>query len=309
MTAQQREFRVSPDEAESRLDAFVAARARVSRAAAAKLISAGSVLVDGRAATKSSSRVGKGMRVAVSLPAAEDASPQPEDIPVAVVFEDEHLLVVSKPAGLVVHPAPGHSSGTLVNALLARAGAAPAGGDAERPGIVHRLDAGTSGLMIVAKDEATHAALTEALAARAITRIYLALVEGIPDSDTMTIDAPVGRSPRDRKKMAVVAGGRPAVTEIKVVEKFPDTALVEARPITGRTHQIRVHLKAADHPVAGDRVYGHNRKLAAALGLDRPFLHAARLSFEHPSTGARIELEDPLPADLQAALQAARMRR
>jgi len=307
VSAQQREFRVSPEEAEGRLDAFVAARAGISRAAAAKLISSGSVLVDGHLATKSS-RIADGMRVAVSLPEADDVTPQPEDIPVSVVFEDDHLLVVSKPAGLVVHPAPGHSSGTLVNALLARAGAQPAGGDAGRPGIVHRLDAGTSGLMIVAKDEATHAALTEALAARAITRTYLALVDGVPDTDTTTIDAPIGRSPRDRKRMAVVAGGRPAVTEIMVLEKLPDTALVEARPVTGRTHQIRVHLKAAGHPVVGDRVYGRNHKLAAALGLERPFLHAARLSFEHPSTGARIELEDPLPPDLQVALAAARTR-
>ena len=279
----------------------------MSRAAAAKLIAAGSVLVDGRAATKSL-RVEDAMRVSVSIPEHESAVPQAEEIPVRVVFEDEHLLVVSKPAGLVVHPAPGHSSGTLVNALLARAGGAPAGGDAERPGIVHRLDAGTSGLMIVAKDEATHAALTDALAARAVTRVYLALVEGIPDTATTTIDAPIGRSTRDRKKMAVVAGGRSAVTEITVLERLPDTALVEARPITGRTHQIRVHLKAAGHPVVGDRVYGPNRRLAAALGLDRPFLHAARLSFEHPSTGARIELEDPLPPDLVAALEAARTR-
>jgi len=307
VSAPPRELLVSADDAGTRLDAFVSARAGMSRAAAAKLIAAGSVLVDGRAATKSL-RVEDAMRVSVSIPEHESAVPQAEEIPVRVVFEDEHLLVVSKPAGLVVHPAPGHSSGTLVNALLARAGGAPAGGDAERPGIVHRLDAGTSGLMIVAKDEATHAALTDALAARAVTRVYLALVEGIPDTATTTIDAPIGRSTRDRKKMAVVAGGRSAVTEITVLERLPDTALVEARPITGRTHQIRVHLKAAGHPVVGDRVYGPNRKLAAALGLDRPFLHAARLSFEHPSTGALIELDDPLPQDLAAALEAARTR-
>ena len=307
MSAPQREYRVAPGEAEGRLDAFVAARAGISRAAAAKLIAAGSVLVDGMTTTKSS-RVAAGMVVAVSLPVEITRELEAEDIPVPIVFEDDHLLVVSKPAGLVVHPAPGHPAGTLVNALLARAGAAPAGGDADRPGIVHRLDAGTSGLMIVAKDEATHAALTEALAAHAVTRTYLALVEGVPDTDSATVDAPIGRSPRDRKKMAVVAGGRPAVTEIRVLEKLPDTALVEARPITGRTHQIRVHLKAAGHPVAGDRVYGGDRKLAAALGLERPFLHAARLSFEHPSTGARIELDDPLPADLHAALEAARTK-
>lgn len=307
MSAPAREFRVSAEDAGARLDAFVGARAGVSRAAAAKLIASGDVKVGERAATKSL-RVEEGMRVSVSLPDVAVPTLDAEDIPVRVVYEDDNLLVVSKPAGLVVHPAPGHPSGTLVNALLARAGALPAGGDADRPGIVHRLDAGTSGLMIVAKDEATHAALTEALAARAVTRVYLTLVEGNPDTDTATIDAPIGRSPRNRKKMGVVAGGRPSVTEITVLQRLPDTALVEARPVTGRTHQIRVHLAAAEHPVVGDRVYGRNRKLATALGLDRPFLHAARLSFEHPSSGARIELEDPLPADLAVALEAARAR-
>jgi 23S rRNA pseudouridine1911/1915/1917 synthase len=302
-----RELRVSEKDAGSRLDAFVGARAGVSRAAAVKLITAGAVTVDGHAATKSM-RLEAGMAVEVSMPPEVITTLDAEDIPVTIVYEDEHLLVVSKPAGLVVHPAPGHPSGTLVNALLARAGALPAGGSVERPGIVHRLDAGTSGLMIVAKDEATHAALTEALAARAVTRVYTALVEGNPDSDTATIDAPIGRSARNRKKMGVVAGGRDSITEITVLERHRDTALVEARPITGRTHQIRVHLAAAEHPVAGDRVYGRDRELAAALGLDRPFLHAARLSFEHPSTGARIELEDPLPPDLVEALELARAR-
>ena len=307
MTEQRRELVVSAADAGTRLDAFVASRADLSRAAAAKLIGDGSVLVDGRAAAKSA-RVESGQRVSVSTPEEISRAPEGEDIPIHVVYEDDHLVVVSKPAGLVVHPAPGHPSGTLVNALLARAGAKPAGGDESRPGIVHRLDAGTSGLMIVAKDEATHAALTDALAARTITRVYLALVEGIPDTDTATIDAPIGRSSRDRKRMAVVPGGRYAVTEIKTLERFSDTALIEARPITGRTHQIRVHLRAAGHPVAGDRIYGTNKKLAATLGLERPFLHAARLSFEHPSTGARIDLEDPLPPDLEAAIQAARTR-
>ena len=303
-----REFVVPAGEAGTRLDAFLAGRADISRARAARFIADAAALVDGAPASKSL-RVEAGMRVVVSLPAGnEEATPAPEDTPIRVVYEDDHLLVVSKPAGLVVHPAPGHRSGTLVNALLARTAAPPAGGDLARPGIVHRLDAGTSGLMIVAKDEPTHAALTEALAARAITRTYLALVEGAPDTDTATVDAPIGRSNRDRKKMAVVAGGRHAVTEIKVLERHADTSLVEARPVTGRTHQIRVHLKAAGHPVVGDVVYGKNRKLAAALGLDRPFLHAARLSFEHPSTGARIELDDPLPPDLAAALEAARTR-
>jgi 23S rRNA pseudouridine1911/1915/1917 synthase len=307
VSAHRRELVVSDDDAGTRLDAFVASRAGITRAAAAKLIADGAVLVEGAPAAKSA-RVERGRRVTVSFPARPAVIPSAEEIAVPIVYEDESLIVVSKPAGLVVHPAPGHESGTLVNALLARAGATPAGGDRQRPGIVHRLDAGTSGLMIVAKDDATHAALTEALAARAISRTYLALVEGVPDTETATIDAPIGRSPRDRKKMAVVAGGRPAVTEVAILETHADTALVEARPITGRTHQIRVHLRAAGHAVAGDRVYGRKRSLAAALGLDRPFLHAARLSFEHPSTGARVELSDPLPADLAGALERARAR-
>jgi 23S rRNA pseudouridine1911/1915/1917 synthase len=246
------------------------------------------------------------MRVAVVLP-PEPAGPQAEEIPLRIVYEDRWIAVVSKPGGLVVHPAPGRTSGTLVNALLAREGDLPVGGDdADRPGIVHRLDAGTSGLMVVAKDEDAYARLTEAMAARAVTRIYLALVEGVPETDTLTIDAPVGRSPKHRKKMAVVAGGREALTDAEVLERHTRTALLEVRPRTGRTHQIRVHCSAVGHPIVGDHVYGKSKRLAAELGLDRPFLHAARLSFEHPSTGEAIDLEDPLPDDLAAALTRAR---
>ncbi|MGZ4208062.1 MAG: RluA family pseudouridine synthase [Actinomycetota bacterium] len=307
MSTPPRELRAASGDAGARLDAFVAAHTGISRAHAARLIAAGAVVVDGRPSTKSA-RVEPGMLVVVTLPDTRDARPEPEEIPVRVVYEDADLVVVSKPAGLVVHPAPGHPTGTLVNALLARAGARPTGGSADRPGIVHRLDAGTSGLMIVAKTEDAHRLLVEAMGARRVKRTYLALVEGVLATDTATIDAPVGRSARNRKKMAVVAGGRPSVTETTVLERHNDTSLLEVRPVTGRTHQIRVHLAAAGHPVAGDRVYGKDRRLGAALGLDRPFLHAFRLSFEQPVTGARIELEDPLPSDLVAALDAARAR-
>lgn len=294
------EFVVPAEQAGERLDVVLARRAGISRALAVRLIVADEVTVDGTPAGKSM-RVTAGMWVRARLPAAEEPSPpRAEAIDIHVVFEDEWLMVVSKPAGLVVHPAPGHAEGTLVNALLARS--TPAGGAVERPGIVHRLDAGTSGLMIVAKDEEAHERLVEQMAARAITRVYLTLVEGNPDSDSATIDAPIGRSPKHRKRMAVVAGGRAAVTRITVLERFIGTALLEARPHTGRTHQIRVHLAAAGYPVVGDDVYGRNRGRAASLGLSRPFLHAARLSFVHPMTGEQIDIEDPLPPDLAEVL-------
>jgi 23S rRNA pseudouridine1911/1915/1917 synthase len=305
VTPQPREFRATASEAGARLDAAVAAWAGISRASAAKLIASGDVLVGGRPAAKSQ-RVEEGMLVSVEVTEHDDAPPGPEAIPIPIVYEDESLVVVSKPAGLVVHPAPGHDSGTLVNALLARAGAQPSGGSAERPGIIHRLDAGTSGLMIVAKSEEAHAALVAAMTERRVSRSYLALVEGVFETDTATVDAPIGRSPRDRKKMAVVENGRPAVTETTTLERHRRTSLLEARPITGRTHQIRVHLLAAGHPVVGDRVYGKDRKLETDLSLERPFLHAARLAFDHPVSGNRIELTDPLPPDLDAALARAR---
>lgn len=286
-----------------RLDAVLARRAGISRAQAARLIAEEAVTVDGAPAGKSL-RVRPGMRIVASLP-EEALPPGAEPMPLRVVYEDEALLVVSKPAGLVVHPGPGRPSGTLVNALLAR-DQPPAGGAPERPGIVHRLDAGTSGLMIVTKTEQAHRRLAGDMSARRVTRVYLALGEGAPETDTLTIDAPIGRSPRHRKKMAVVAGGRDARTRVAVLERHRETALLEVRPETGRTHQIRVHLAAAGHPIAGDVVYGRRRALARTLALDRPFLHAARLAFRHPVSGAPVELEEPLPPDLAAALVRAR---
>jgi len=289
------------DVAGERLDVAVARAAKVTRSQAARLVDDGAVRVSGTERSRSY-RVEAGERLEIELP-AEPAPPGPEDIPLPVVYEDRWLLVVAKPAGLVVHPAPGHTSGTLVNALLARAGRLP--GDAERPGIVHRLDAGTSGLMIVAIDDDAYAALQRMLRTHAIERTYLALVEGTP-SASGEIDAPLGRSPRNRKKIAVVAGGREARTTYRRIETFAETSLVEVMPQTGRTHQIRVHLAAAKHPVVGDAVYGRDRKLAARLGLLRPFLHSAKLAFDHPVTGERVTLEEPLPGDLVEALTRAR---
>jgi 23S rRNA pseudouridine1911/1915/1917 synthase len=295
------EFAAGATEAGVRLDAALAERVGVSRTVAARLISDGDVTVDGRPAAKSL-RLEQGMTVRAAVP-EHDVAPAPEEIPVHVVYEDDSLFVISKPAGLVVHPAPGHPAGTLVNALVARGAA---GGSTERPGIVHRLDAGTSGLMIVTKKQEAYEALTRAMAERRVSRVYMVLVEGIHEHDTATIDAPIGRSPKHRTKMAVVAGGRPAVTNVTVLERLSATTLLEAKPVTGRTHQIRVHLAAAGYPVAGDPLYGKDRSLAAGLGLDRPFLHAAALSFEHPASGVVLELNDPLPTDLIAVLERAR---
>ncbi len=304
------EFVAADADASSRLDAAVAAHAGVSRSVAARLIDAGSVLVDGRPRARSF-RLGAGMRVSVTGIALEEpVAPAPEDdVDVPVRYEDEWLLVLAKPAGLVVHPAPGHPAGTLVNALLARAGR-PAGGEIMRPGIVHRLDAGTSGLMIVAKDEAAFERLSEMMSSHDVERTYLALVEGSPSTEAGTIDAPLGRSARHRKKIAVVAGGRDAITDYRVVERFDTTAaLVEAKPRTGRTHQIRVHMAAAGHAVIGDAVYGRDRKLARRLFLDRPFLHSAAIRFTHPMTDAIVEMSEPLPADLESALSVLRSLR
>jgi 23S rRNA pseudouridine1911/1915/1917 synthase len=292
-----------------RLDQVLADLAGVSRAAAARWIEAGRVLVDGRPRPKSH-RLQGGERLRWE-PVEAPLSPAlvPERRPLEVRFEDEHLLVVAKPAGLVVHPGAGHPTGTLVNALLGRDDPRlSAAGGTVRPGIVHRLDKDTSGLLLVAKDDLAHAALARDLAARRIERRYLALVQGHLDPGG-TVDAPIGRHPRDRKRMAVVPGGRRAVSHWHVLERLDGVDLVEVRLETGRTHQIRVHLSSIGHPVVGDRTYGADPRLAQRLGLDRPFLHAWRLRLRHPLSGDPIELSEPLPADLRPVLERARSGR
>jgi len=288
-----------------RLDEVVAELAGVSRARAARWAEEGLVEVDARPRPKSH-RLRGGERLAWDPPAAPPpGGPVPEDLPLAVRYEDDRLLVVAKPAGLVVHPGPGHPTGTLVNALLGRLGTGlPAGGGAAgRPGIVHRLDKDTSGLLLVAKDDGAHLALSRDLAAHRVERRYLALVQGRLAAETGTVDAPVGRHPRDRRRMAVVAkGGRRAVTHWRVLETFPAVQLAEASLETGRTHQVRVHLASLRHPLVGDRTYGADPVLAARLGVARPFLHAWRLGFRHPTDGRQVELSEPLPDDLQSVL-------
>ena len=270
-----------------------------SRAAAERLLDAGAVLVDGQARGKSH-RLAGGEEIEIQPPAPAAAAPAVPPPELTVAYADEHLLVVDKPAGVVVHPAPGHAGGTLAQAL-ALAGAA--GGEEDRPGIVHRLDRDTSGLLVVARSQETYEQLQRTVRRRAITREYLALVVGRPRSRRGTIDAPIGRDRHDRLRHSLDTDTpRVAVTHFELDELLPRHALLRVRLETGRTHQIRVHLAAIDLPVAGDPAYG----IAGDLGLERQFLHAARLAFAHPITGAPVDVSSPLPEELAAALDAAR---
>jgi 23S rRNA pseudouridine1911/1915/1917 synthase len=288
-----------------RLDLLVAAQLDISRNQAATLIAEGRVHVAGRR-EKASYRAAPGEQVVVEIPAPEARPVVAEDIPLTVVFEDEHVLVVDKPAGMVVHPAPGNWSGTLVNALKGRGGDLSGTGGEGREGIVHRLDKETSGLLLVAKTDRAHRALGADLAARRISRRYAALCWGHLEGDTLTVDRPIARDPRDRKRMAIVSTGRAARTDFVRLARFDSADFLRARLHTGRTHQIRVHLASVGHPVVGDDTYGGGggRRL---LGLPprRHFLHAAWLEFRHPVSGAPVALRSPLPADLHAALTAA----
>ncbi len=290
---------VGESQAGERLDVFLAARLG-SRSRAQAAIAEGRVVVNGAEAPKRL-LVGAGDVVEWSEPAAP-APREPEDAPAAAVpvaWEDEDLIVVDKPAGMATHPSRGHASGTLAQAL---AGRAAGGGNPERAGIVHRLDLDTSGLLVVARNEETHRALQEAIAAREVRREYLALVAGRPKSRTGTIDAPIGRDRRRRTVQSVATDNpRSAVTHFEIVEELPNATLLRVTLETGRTHQIRSHLQAIGLPIAGDPDYG----VEGALGLERQFLHAARLAFAHPS-GGTVDVESPLPGDLQQALELAR---
>jgi 23S rRNA pseudouridine1911/1915/1917 synthase len=292
--------RVPDSAAGERLDRFLASIAEVgSRSVAERLLEGRGVLVDGRVVGKSH-RLAGGEQVEFEAPPHGKPGLVAEEMDLRLAYEDEHLVVVDKPAGLVVHPAPGHAGGTLVHGLLARD---IAGGDAERPGIVHRLDRDTSGLMVVARSEEAYRRLQTLVRRRAVDRHYLALVVGRPRSRSGRIEAPIGRDRRDPIRRSLDTDTpRDAVTHFEVVELLPRHALLDVRLETGRTHQIRVHLAAIDLPVAGDPMYGRPRE----LGLVRQFLHAARLGFEHPFTHERVEVDSALPPDLSAVLQRAR---
>jgi 23S rRNA pseudouridine1911/1915/1917 synthase len=287
------------------VDVAVAAVAGISRAHAQRLIGDGRALVDG-ARRRSSDRLTGGERISVELSAPPDESLEPESIPLSVAYEDAAVLVVDKPAGLVVHPSAGHGTGTLVNALLGRSieRGEPLGSIAGvgRPGIVHRLDKDTSGLIAIAKTDAAQAALMRQFGDRSVEKEYLALVRGTPPAMRGRIEAPIGRDPRDRQRMAVVAGGRDSTTEYEQIAAGGGYALLALRPLTGRTHQIRAHLAYLDLPIAGDVRYGGGE---GPGGLRRQFLHAARLAFERPGDARRVRAWSELPADLASSLAAA----
>jgi 23S rRNA pseudouridine1911/1915/1917 synthase len=298
-----------------RLDRFLADQLNLSRTQAARLVADKLVTVDGKPA-RASRVLSRGEQVTVRLPADEPPRLiRPSAIPLTIVFEDEHLAIIDKPAGLVVHPAPGHWDDTLVNALVAR-GTTLAGGPEGRPGIVHRLDRDTSGLMIVAKTDLAHRRLGSAIAARRVTRTYAALAWGHLTSSPLTIDAPVARHPQDRKRMLVTPGGRTARTDAWVAARFEVVDLLRLELHTGRTHQIRLHLEHVGHPVVGDPVYGGggSRRISGAMrraaeliarAAPRQALHAAALAFRHPVSGAPLEFTSEWPADLHAAMAAA----
>jgi 23S rRNA pseudouridine1911/1915/1917 synthase len=293
---------VAPDDA-ARLDVLVAQQLDLSRNQAATLIANGNVLVNGRR-EKASYRAEPGEEVTVVIPEpTATRTIAAEQIELDIRFEDEDVVVVDKPAGMVVHPAPGNWTGTLVNALKGRGAPLSDLGDPNREGIVHRLDKETSGLLLVAKTDRAHRALGAAMAQRQISRRYAAMCWGHLDEDQVTIDKPLARDPKDRQRMAIVSGGKPAKTAFVRVARLDSGDLIRCHLYTGRTHQIRVHLSSIGHPVIGDDTYGGGggRKLLA-LPPRRHFLHAAWLRFRHPATNSEIELRSPLPEDLRSAL-------
>jgi 23S rRNA pseudouridine1911/1915/1917 synthase len=296
----------SSEAAGERLDKVItAALDELSRTQVQRLIDDGFVRVDGQVARKANQRLEGTTQVEVRLPPAAPSGHQAEDIALDIVFENDDLLVVDKPAGMVVHPAAGHAGGTLVNAVLGHDPELVGVGDEQRPGIVHRLDKDTSGLIVVAKNDAAHRELQRQFKAREVEKTYLALLDGSPPTAKGRIEAAIGRDPRNRKQMAIVpnARGREAITEYQVVERFAEHTLAAAHPLTGRTHQLRLHFAYLKCPIAGDTVYGRR---TPSLPLRRHFLHAARLAFRLPSSGQALQLEAPLPPELERVLASLR---
>jgi 23S rRNA pseudouridine1911/1915/1917 synthase len=265
----------------------------LSRSTVARLVRAGLVSVNGRTAGRPAQPVGPGDRIDYERPAPEHLEPSPESIPLPVLYDDSDLVVIDKPAGMVTHPSRGHSSGTLVHALLGMGGAWSALGGSVRPGIVHRLDRGTSGLILAARTDVAHRDLAGQLADRSLARTYLAVARGSVSPTDQVVDGPIGRHPRDRLRMAIVPDGRAARTRVRVLERRGGHTLVQCDLETGRTHQVRVHLAALGHPIVGDDLYGRRRPGDP----DRPLLHAFRLRFRHPTRGEPMTFESPPPAD------------
>ena len=301
---------VPAGEVRRRADRVVADVCGLSRSYVQRLIDDGRLTVAGRA-VKSNTVLDAGTNLELDMPERPTASIEAEQVPLDIVYEDDDLLIINKPTGLVTHPSPGHSSGTLVNALLGRAGIAEYGTVAgtERPGIVHRLDRDTSGLIVIARNDRAQAALMAQLKARRVKKTYLALVAGATAAEQGRIEAPIGRDPRHFSRMTVIAGGRPSITGYRVRERFAGWTLLEVDLLTGRTHQIRVHLASIGHPVAGDPVYATGAARSGPDGLSRLFLHAWRLELASPSADRLIRAEAPLPPPLEAVLAGLRSRR
>ncbi len=280
-----------------RIDRFLANRCpELSRTRIKRLIVDGAVTVDGES-TNAGFRLRAGQLVEIRVPEPTPSHLSPQSIPISVLYEDDHLLVVDKPAGMAVHPGVGHPDSTLLNAILGLNSEIERIGGQSRPGLVHRLDKDTSGLMLVAKTEQSHEHLSAQFKDRSVNKGYIALVDGHPEPPNAIIDAPVGRDPHDRKKMAIVDDGRASSTLYRTVQRFRGCSYIDVRPKTGRTHQIRVHLASVGHPIVGDVTYGR-----ADPRLYRQFLHAAYLEFEHPGNGRRQAIESPLPNELQAVI-------
>jgi 23S rRNA pseudouridine1911/1915/1917 synthase len=294
-----KKLQLTVSEGGERVDKYVAGEVTsISRSQVQDLIARGLITVNG-AEVKPSQRLKEGDSVGVNVPPVEEVELVPQHMPLTIVYEDGDLVVVDKPAGLVVHPAAGHPRGTLLNALLARYPDL-ALGEEKRPGIVHRLDKDTSGLMVVARNSDAREHLQAQFKAREVLKVYLTLVEGVVEPGQGVIEASIGRDSRERKRMAVVrTGGRRAVTEFRVLERLGEYTLLETRPRTGRTHQVRVHLTFLGHPVVGDGVYGHRKQ---RVQLERQFLHAYRLAFRHPCSGRELDLVSELPPDLERVL-------
>ncbi|MSR23422.1 MAG: RluA family pseudouridine synthase [Gemmatimonadetes bacterium] len=297
----------------ARLDRWLAAHLDLSRTRIASLVESGNVLLNGAPPRKSES-VKKGDHLEVEVPEPEPLGAEAENLPLDIVYQDRHLVVVNKAAGMVVHPAAGHPRGTLVNALLHHVRDLSGIGGVLRPGIVHRLDRDTSGLMVVAKDDGTHRELSVALKERRVRRLYMAASWGHFRESPLRVDAPIGRDPRDRRRMAVNEDGRRAVTRVRARERWPAAELLDVALETGRTHQIRVHLAHLGHPIVGDPLYGVGRERGMggpdrgwarelAKRTPRTFLHAAHLAFVHPATGAEMRFDAPLPSDLEAVVE------
>ena len=296
---------VVPEGSGGRADRVASDLSGLSRSRIQRLITDGNLTVDG-VAVKARSVLHAGDALLLRVPPAEPTEALPEAIPLEVLYEDPDVLVVNKPAGLVVHPSPGHWSGTMVNALLARDTEYGGIAGVARPGIVHRLDRDTSGLIMVAKTDLAQAGLMAQLKARRVKKTYLALVHGNVEAAAGRIEAPIGRDPRQRTRMAVVPDGRPSVTGYRVRERYRGWTLLEVDLVTGRTHQIRVHLAALGHAVAGDPVYGTGTSRRGPDGLERLFLHAWRIVFASPATGDLVRVEAPLPDSLESVLGALR---